>query len=321
MADKQAQITIVGLGLIGTSLGLALRGADTNFKVVGHDREIETAKQATRLGAIDEAMWNLINAVENADLIFLAIPAAGVRDTFRAIADHLKPGVVITDTASTKEQIMDWAGELLPDHVNFVGGNPIVKRMRHGQEGATANLFQDTVYCLVPAMNADGESIAVVERLVSSLGAEPYFPNAAEHDGLIAGIAHLPFVLSAGLIRAAAQSSSDQDLKRMAGQEYRRFTEFPSTDPAVFSDVCLTNGDNIVRWIDRMIVELREWRDIISDQDEEQLEDLFVELLITRDRWLGDVETPSQMEKTLDEVGTGFRDMLFGSLTRRRGRD
>ncbi len=172
---EKVQITIVGLGLIGTSLGLALQRVKTNFVIVGHDREHEIAKQAATLGAIDRAEWNLISAVEDADLIFLAIPVSGIRGTFEAIAKDLKPGALVTDTASIKQQVMAWARELLPEHVSFVGGDPIVKRAGHGQAEASADLFQGTPYCIVPAMNADGESVRTFVQLISSLGAEPYF--------------------------------------------------------------------------------------------------------------------------------------------------
>ncbi len=310
---EKGQITIVGLGLIGTSLGLALQRVKTNFELVGHDREHEVAKQAVRLGAIDRAEWNLISAVENADLIFLAIPVSGVRDTLQAIANEVKRGVLITDTASTKQQVMAWAEELLPSHVNFVGGDPVVKRIGHGQSDASADLFQGAPYCIVPAMSADEESVRAFVQLVSSLGAEPFFVDAAEHDGLMAGVGHLPFVLSAAMVHAAAQSPSEQDLKRMAGQEFRSITAFPSTDPTLFSDVCLTNSDNIVRWIDRIIAELHTWRDIITSRDAERLEALFSELLETRARWLGEIETPSPMQEALDSTGGGLRRLLFGS--------
>lgn len=312
MEKPNAQITIIGLGLIGTSLGLALQTIRSNFKIVGHDRELSVAREAAKLGAIDHAEWNLISAIENADLIFLAIPVAGIRDTFEAIADDLKQGALVTDTASTKQQVMAWAAELLPDHVSFVGGDPIIKRVGHGQADASADLFQGAAYCLMPAMNADEQSVRVLIQLVSALGAEPFFIDAAEHDGLMAGMAHLPFVLSAAMVRAVAQGPSEADLKRMVGQEFRGITEFPSTDPAVFSDVCMTNADNIIRWIDRLIAELRDWRDIIETQNGEQLETLFTDILETRARWMGEIETPSPMQEALADTG-GLRTMLFGS--------
>lgn len=310
---ENAQITIVGLGLIGTSLGLALQKVKTNFKIVGHDREITATKEAARLGAIDRVEWNLINAIENADIIFLATPVSGIRDTFQAMAQELKHGVLITDTASTKQQVMAWAEELLPAHVSFVGGDPIVKRAGHGQADAADDLFQGSPYCIVPAMNATEQSVRVLVQLISSLGAEPYFVDAAEHDGLMAGIGHLPFILSAAMVRAATRSPSDKDLQRMAGQEFRNVTAFPSTDPAVFSDVCLTNRDNIVGWIDRMIAELHDWRDLIDTQDAEQLEELFGDILATRARWLGEADARSSAQNPPDGVGGGLRQFFFGS--------
>ena len=318
---QDAQVTVVGMGLIGTSLGLALQKVKKNFTIVGHDRDLNVTKEAARLGAIDQVEWNLISAVEDADMIFLAIPVSGIRDTFQAIAQDLKHGVLITDTASTKQQVMAWAEELLPAHVSFVGGDPVVKRAGYGQADASADLFQESFYCVVPATNADEQSVRVLVQLISSLGAEPYFVDAAEHDGLMAGMGHLPFILSAAMVRTATRSPSEKDLKRMAGQEFRNITAFPSTDPAVFSDVCLTNGDNIVGWIDRMIAELHEWRDLIDTQDAEQLEELFEDTLAARARWLGESGVESLTQNPLDDIGGGLRTMLFGSLGRPRSRE
>ena len=318
---EDAQVTVVGMGLIGTSLGLALQKVKKNFTIVGHDRDLNVAKEAARLGAIDKVEWNLISAVEDADMIFLAIPVSGIRDTFQAIAQELKQGVLITDTASTKAQVMVWAEELLPAHVSFVGGDPVVKRAGHGQADASADLFQESFYCIVPATNADEQSVRVLVQLISSLGSEPYFVDAAEHDGLMAGIGHLPFILSAAMVRTATRSPSEKDLKRMAGQEFRNVTTFPSTDPAVFSDVCLTNGDNIVGWIDRMIAELHDWRDLIDTQDAEQLEELFEDILVARALWLGESGVESSTQNPLDGIGGGLRSMLFGSLGRSRSRE
>jgi len=129
----------------------------------------------------------------------------------------------------------------------------------------------------------------------------------------MAGIGHLPFILSAAMVRTATRSPSEKDLKRMAGQEFRNVTTFPSTDPAVFSDVCLTNGDNIVGWIDRMIAELHDWRDLIDTQDAEQLEELFEDILAARARWLGESGVESSTQNPLDGVGGGLRQFLFGS--------
>lgn len=308
------QITIVGLGLIGTSLGLALQQIDVDLEIVGHDLDHSVAKSAARMGAVDRVEWNLIRAIEGADIVLLAIPVMAIRDTLTAIAQDLKPGVLITDTASTKRKVIAWAEELLPAHASFVGGDPIVRQAGQGQAAARADLFRGAPYCVVPTVQATEEAVQLLTGLVSKIGAEPFFLDAAEHDGLMAGIGHLPFVLSAAMVGMAADSPSSPDLQRMVGQEYRSSTQFLSTDPAVYRDLCLTNAENIVRWIDTFIARLTEVRGILESEDEERLGILFTEAMQTRDRWLKGTPTTSAVSETLEQAGAGgLRSLLFGS--------
>jgi prephenate dehydrogenase len=308
------QVTIVGLGLIGTSLGLALREIDVDLEIVGHDLEHAIAKSAAKLGAIHRAEWNLIRAVEDADIIFLAIPVMAIRDTLAAIAEDLKEGVLITDTAATKQQVMAWAEELLPPHANFVGGDPIVKRAGRGQAAARADLFRGALYCVVPAPSAAEDAVQLLTGLVSSIGAEPFFLDAAEHDGLMAGVGHLPFVLAATMVHMAADSPSSRDLQRVVGQEYRSSTEFFSSDPSVYRDLCLTNAGNIVRWIDSFIAYLSELRDVLEEEDEERLDDLFSTAMETRERWLKGVPITSPISEAVEQASRGgLRSLLFGT--------
>lgn len=307
------RITIVGLGLIGASLGLALREIDVELEIVGHDRELTVAKSAARMGAIDRPEWNLIRAVEGADIVVLAIPVVAIRDTLAAIAEDLKPGVLVTDTASTKRQVLAWAEELLPAHANFVGGDPIVRQVGQGQAAARADLFQGMPYCIIPSPRAAEDAIQLLTGVVTKIGAEPFFLDAAEHDGLMAGVGHLPFVLSAAMVRVVANSPASRDLRRLVGQEYRSSTAFASTDPAVYRDLCLTNAQNIVRWIDTFIAQLTELRDVLSSANAEQLDSLFAEAMETRERWLKGEAASSSLDETLEQAGVGrMRQMLFG---------
>ena len=307
------RITIVGLGLIGTSLGLALREIDVDLEIVGHDRELTVAKEAARMGAIDRPEWNLIRAVEGADIVVLAIPVMAIRDTLAAIAEELKPGVLVTDTASTKARVLAWAEELLPAHASFVGGDPIVRQVGQGQAAARADLFRDMPYCIVPSPQAADDAIQLLTGVVSKIGAEPFFLDAAEHDGLMAGVGHLPFVLSAAMVRMVANSPASRDLRRLVGQEYRNSTAFASTDPTVYRDLCLTNAQNIVRWIDAFIAQLTELRGILSSEDAERLDNLFTEAMETRERWLKGETAPSAVSEALEQAGTGrLRQVLFG---------
>jgi len=288
---SKPRITIVGLGLIGSSIGLALRQTGNDYEVVGHDREHAVAGQARKLGAVSKTEWNLISACEGADLIIIATPVVAIKETLIAIAPYLKPGCLVTDTGSIKGPVVAWAKEILPDTVNFVGGNPIVSQegsLPTGIEGARADLFQGGLYCLTPLPEAAPQAVQLATDLVHLLGAKPFFLDAAEHDGLVAGVDHLPFVLSAALLGTTVQSPAWREMRKLAGDAFQSVTRFSSSDAATYRDACLTNGENIVRWIDACLARLEELREVIAAQEAEKLEGTFEEAMSVRDRWLRD---------------------------------
>jgi prephenate dehydrogenase len=311
----KSQITIVGLGLIGGSLGLALQRVKTNFEIMGHDLDHALAGRAQKLGAVDKAHWNLVSACEGADLVFIATPVMAIKETLTAVAPYLKPGCLVTDTATTKEQVMRWAEEILPDTVNFVGGDPMVSKEGTGTYAASADLFTGALYCLIPLPNTEPEAVRLLSDLVSLIGARPYFIEAAEHDGLVAGIDHLPFILATALLNVTSHSPSWREMQRMASYTFREATHFASDDPHTYRDICLTNRQSIVRWIDACRESLREVRGLVAAEDGEGLEGLFTEMLTMRGKWLQGVdEEQSEAQRALEEAGKrGLRDLLFGS--------
>jgi len=292
---SKPRITIVGLGLIGGSIGLALRQAGNDYEIVGHDREHTVAGQARKRGAVSKAEWNLISACEGADLIMIATPVMAIKETLTAIASYLKSGCLVTDTASIKGPVMAWAKEILPDTVHFVGGDPIISQETSiggspptGIEGARADLFQGGLYCLTPSPETAPQAVQLATDLVYLLGARPFFLDAAEHDGLVAGVDHLPFVLAAALLGTAVQSPAWREMRKLAGDAFQSATRFSSGDAATYRDACLTNGENIVRWIDACLARLEELREVIAAQEAEKLEKTFEEAMSVRDQWLRD---------------------------------
>jgi len=292
---SKPRITIVGLGLIGGSIGLALRQTGNDYEVVGHDREHAVAGKARKLGAVSKTEWNLISACEEADLITIATPVMAIKETLTAIAPYLKPGCLVTDTASIKGPVMAWAKEILPETVNFVGGDPIISQeasiggsLPTGIEGARADLFQGGLYCLTPSPETSPQAVQLATDLVHLLGAKPFFLDAAEHDGLVAGVDHLPFVLSAALLETTIQSPAWREMRKLAGDVFQSATHFSSGDAATYRDACLINRENIVRWIDTCLAKLTELREIIAAQEAEKLEKTFEEAMSVRDRWLRD---------------------------------
>jgi prephenate dehydrogenase len=159
-------------------------------------------------------------------------------------------------------------------------------------------LFRDTTYCIVPSVKAHPAAIELVTSLARTLGAEPFFLDLHEHDGLVAGVEHLPMVLSAALLMSTTQAPSWRDLRRLPGDAFWRATEFLSTDPEINQGICLANKDNLSQWIDVFADNLRVLQDKLSEADAEEWEDLFRGLMDARARWLAG-------RGTLDEEAAG----------------
>lgn len=281
-----AVIAIIGLGLIGGSMGLALREAGwEGLELVGYARRPEAASQALRLGLVDRAESNLAAAVEKADLAIIATPPAAVREILAQIAPHLPGRCVVSDTASTKAQILEWAAQHLPPTVSFVGGHPMAGRELWGMGAAQASLFHDCTYCLVPAPNATAEAVQLVMKVVEKIGARPCLIGAEEHDRLVAGISHLPLLLSAALVATTTESGSWPQMAKLAATGYRDLTRLASGNPEMSRDICLTNQAAITEWVDRFIGELSEFRRLAAEGGGE-LEGAFARARQAREDWL-----------------------------------
>jgi prephenate dehydrogenase len=236
---------------------------------------------------------------------------------------------LITDTASIKVPVVQWANEILPEEAYFVGGNPIVggagtttaDRPSGGIDAAQADLFSGAIYCLTPAAGTAPDAVRLASDFVHLLRARPYFLDPLEHDGLVAGVDHLPFVLSAALLRITAESATWREMHKLAGGAFESATRFISADPTTCRDACLANSENIVRWIDAYSSNLAELKETILAGDAEKLEQVFDEALIARHKWLKAREEGS-WEETSAEMPTmaGFMGQLFGlsRLTKRR---
>jgi len=315
----QAKVTIIGVGVIGGSIGLALKEAKAEFEIVGHDIDPSTAKRACQIGAIDRAEWNLISAVEGANLVIISIPVLAVKETMQAIADYLEEGVIVTDTATTKEKVLAWADEFLPPTAHFIGGDPIVSEAKTGIQAARADLFHGATYCLIPSPRAHPKAVEFMDNLVRAWGANPFYLEPAEHDGQMAVAEHLPYLLAAALFRMASRAPAWQDMTKLISHNFERITQFPSSEPDTYRDICLTNVDNLCRSIDLFIERLREVRGLLEEEDAEGLEDLFSDPTTARRTWLeGRRADFEALQAALDQVRGrgGFRDLL---LPRRRG--
>ncbi len=316
---SHSKMAIIGVGLIGCSMGLALKEAGAEFEIVGHDIDSSTAKRARQIGAIDRAEWNLISAVEGANLVIISIPVLAVKETMQAIADHLEEGVIVTDTTTTKEKVLRWADEFLPPTAHFIGGDPIVDEAKTGIEAARADLFHGATYCLIPSPRAHPKAVEFVDNLVRALGAHPFYLEPAEHDGQMAVAEHLPYLLAAALFRMASRAPAWQDMARLVSHNFERVTQFPSSEPDTYRDICLTNVDNLCRSIDLFMERLKEIKGLLEEEDAERLEELFSDPTSARRTWLeGRRADFEALQAALDQV-RGWSGLLGPILPRRRG--
>lgn len=255
------QVTIIGLGLIGASLGLALKQTKSAPRIIGHDNQYDAATHASKLKAVDKIERDISAAVAGSDLVVIATPITAISPVMRSIAGTLDRGAVVTDTGSTKREIVLQAREFLPEYVSFVGGHPMTGKATAGVDDADASLFRNTVYCLTPTASTPESAVAALDTLVREIGAYSFFLDPAEHDGLVAGISHLPYLLSASLMRVLSRESSWREMSELAAGGFELTTRLAAQDPKIYGDMLSTNADNVARVLDNLISDLTAARD------------------------------------------------------------
>ena len=278
------RVAIIGLGLIGGSLGLALRQAKAARQVAGFDNLKGVGDRARKLGAIDQACSSLAEAARGAELIILATPVGEMRFLLQQLATCASPGAVVTDVASTKAQVISWAEEYLPSTIFFVGGHPIAGKETNGIEAAQADLFKQCVYCLTPTKRTSPAALDKVVALIDTLGARMRFLEPPEHDGMVAGVSHLPYIASIALMQTAALNPAWDDASRLAGNGFRDTTRLAAGSPAMHRDICLTNSEAITRWLSDYIAVLSTLRERIAARDQ-NLGEVFEQAQKARIKW------------------------------------
>ena len=264
------RIAIVGLGLIGGSLGLALkRSQGGELEIVGFARRPEVAAEAVKRGAVDQTVSELDQAVSGADIVIVATPIMAIREVLENISDHLLSNAIVSDVGSTKAQVVEWAKVYLPPEGRFVGGHPMTGKETSGFDEAQADLFENSVYCLTPTDNTDREALAEMWELVEKMDARPFLIDPVQHDEMVAGISHLPLLLSSALVSTLSEDELWGRMAELAGGGFRDMTRLAAGSPEMYYGICATNRQAIVDWIDRYIEHLQEYRRLVLDDDEE----------------------------------------------------
>ncbi len=266
-----ARIAIIGLGYIGGSIGMGLRAAKLrNTEIVGFDDWRAARRAADKQDAVDQVAGNPREAVDGAGLVILATPPAATSELLAEIAPHLGRGAAVTDTAASKTQIGTWAQQHLPNGVSFVGGHPMAgDASAFGIENASADLFRGKSWFVTPSATASDGAVKSVLGMVRELGATPHFLEATEHDYVMAGVSHLPLVVSSALFTMLRSSDGWPDFGRAAGDTFRAMTAFNAGDPSMTTEIAVTNKEQVQHWIDRFVLELSRVRNLLDEPEED----------------------------------------------------
>lgn len=317
------RLTLIGLGRLGTSIGLALKKTGAELEIVGHDKNRQAITEAQKAGAVDKGEWNLYNACEGAGLIVLSMPLAGVLENLKLLQNDVAPGVIVTDTASVKMPVVE-AAQALKSGAHFIGGSPVFRPLRDGtmpNSNASADLFQNAVYCLTPTPETDPDAVQVLTGFVSMLGAKPLFLDAQEHDGLAAGAQHLSTVMEAALLKTITGSAGWRELNKFAGADFFHATELAAHEAASTAQVMLTQRAPLQLWIDLYIQNLRELKTLLAKNDAAALELWLKNAQEARTQWLNNEVGVSTQVTDFSEVRSSAARLFLGGLATRFGGD
>ena len=284
--EKQlfTRIAIIGLGLIGGSMGLALRKAKAAIEITGYDLGKGVSTHAQKIGAIDQAYDALADAVRGAELVMLATPVGAMHSLLQDITPYISPDTVVTDVASTKTQVIQWADDLL-GAAQFVGGHPMTGKEVSGVEAADATLFHNRVYCVTPTERTSEAALQKVITLAETVGARVRFLSPEQHDEQVAGVSHLPFLASIALVNTLADDDNWGPTSRLAASGFRDMSRLAAGNPEMYRDICLTNASAIGKRLEDYIVQLEQLKSRILGQ-EKDLNETFAHAQQVRLEWL-----------------------------------
>lgn len=313
------QITIIGLGQVGGSIGMALAGHSDSVLCVGHDKDFSVERAALQKGAIQKAEHNLPRAVADARLVVLAIPVSQMRETLQFIAPDLMPGTVVVDTIPVKSEVAKWARELLPQHAYHVGIVPTIAaeylhETDRGLDSAHADLFKNSTFLVDAAFGVPGEAAQLVTNFISLLGANSMITETLEADGLMASTYLLPQLASAALVNATVRQPGWLEARKVAERAYHASTTM-TDDAETLAQLALHDRQNMMRVLNAMIQSLAELRDAIEDGNAEEVDRQIRAAVKSRDEWTADRFSGTWVDKKTPPMEKmPLKERWFGSL-------
>jgi len=287
------KLVIFGVGLIGGSLALALREANYCQQIVGCGRSAESLQKAHDIGVIDSYSLDPQTAVRDADMVLLAVPMGAMQAVLEQIKDALPKNCILTDAGSTKGSIVEQVRAVMgADYTQFVPGHPVAGREKSGVEAAVVDLYQGRRVILTPTPTTNPRALESVAAMWEVTGALVEQMPVAMHDQVLAATSHLPHVLAFSLVDTLLNMPQQEDILRYAAGGFRDFTRIASSDPVMWRDICLYNGDAILDMIQALQTNLGEFAGLIREQDGEALHQRMSKAKQARDNYIARFEPP-----------------------------
>jgi len=265
------RVGIMGTGLIGGSLGLALRVEGAAGKVIGFDADAAMLSGALDRGAVEEAAGSLAELAAGCDLLFVAVPVRAIPAVLREAAPALRPGTTISDVGSVKERVVETAQKVLQRGCHFIGGHPLAGSEQRGVGFADPQLFRDAYYVLTPSGECDAGAYSRLHALLASLGARVIAMEPRQHDRAVSVISHLPHVMAMSLMNLALERAEEYPVLRLAAGGFRDMTRIAASDASLWLDILMENREAVSESMGECVEAMRRIAELLEAGDEEEL--------------------------------------------------
>ncbi len=277
-------ITIIGVGLIGGSFSKGLKEKGFNGSIVGYGTNVDKLSRAVQLSVIDQYSLDMKEAVENADLIMIAVPMGAFLAIFKQIKPHIKATAIITDAGSSKVSVIQAVESVFGESFNrFVPAHPIAGKEQSGVEAADSHLYENHKVILTPTSSTDTTALKQVRDLWLFLGAEIVEMSAEEHDEVLAASSHLPHLLAFAIVDLLSDNKELPKVFDFTAGGFKDFSRIASSDPLMWRDITINNSTAIIKWLKNYQQELTKIIGLVENNKQQELFQLFSNAKKTRD--------------------------------------
>jgi len=288
------KITLAGVGLLGGSLGLAVKQRGLAKKVDGLVRRSTSITECDELGVVDHATRDPLRAAENADLVVLCTPLARMREVLQRMLPALKRDAIVTDVASAKASVVQQLEPLVAGAGgHFVGSHPMAGAEKMGPGAARSDLFVNAVCVITPTPQSSPEAVTRVEEFWEAVGAKPLNLTPEAHDDLVSRSSHLPHVVAAELANYVLSPAHPKEQAMLCANGFRDTTRIASSSPEMWRDIALANRKNLARVLGVLVEDLQEFQLALENADAKAIEEFFEQAKQRRDGWSGQTASPS----------------------------